>query len=201
MLILTSNGLSSAQLVHETRKYVKPGGKAAIVTTASVGYKEKDWHIPRITEEINALELSATCVDIETQAPQSLLDFDVVVINGGNPFYLLKQIRLQKAETVFRTIAEEKVLIGISAGSLVLQAQVELIARYSPEQYESILWYDFSGLGLTSLEILPHYDRFLTKFGSFEERAKAYEQEKNRSVILLNDGMGVFVLNSNYYIV
>lgn len=52
MIILTSNGLSSDKLLNETRKYTNSNAKAAIITTASVGYKEKDWHIPRLTEEL-----------------------------------------------------------------------------------------------------------------------------------------------------
>ena len=52
MIILISNGLSSTELLHETAKHACENGKAAIVTTASVEYKEKDWHIPRLMQEL-----------------------------------------------------------------------------------------------------------------------------------------------------
>ena len=52
MIILTSNGLSSPNLLKEAAKYVRANGNAAIITTASVGYKEKDWNIPRLTQEL-----------------------------------------------------------------------------------------------------------------------------------------------------
>ncbi len=42
MIILTSNGLSSKELLESTREKIKNCAKAVIVTTASVGYKEKD---------------------------------------------------------------------------------------------------------------------------------------------------------------
>lgn len=56
MLILTSNGLSSPALLDETRKYISVSmKKAVLITTASVGYKEKDWHIPRLKNELESL--------------------------------------------------------------------------------------------------------------------------------------------------
>jgi hypothetical protein len=46
MLILTSNGLLSDSLIAQMRERGNSNGRAAIVTTASVGFKEKDWNIP-----------------------------------------------------------------------------------------------------------------------------------------------------------
>ena len=62
MLILTSRGLDSQNLIKETKKYIQSNmKKAAIITTASVGYKENDWHIPRIKSELQSLGLSVEC--------------------------------------------------------------------------------------------------------------------------------------------
>lgn len=193
MLILTSNGLSSTALLKEASQYTSFLRTAAIVTTASLGHKEKDRHIPRIAKELEQIGLQADCFDIETQNPEELREYDVVEINGGNPFYLLQQMRLQRAEETFRSIAREQVLIGISAGSLVLQQSIDLIAGYSPEMNDAVQLRDFTGLGITDLEILPHYHRFLSRFDQFEERAQAYEQTTGRNVIRLDDGEGVFV--------
>jgi len=199
MIILTSNGLSSDKLLDETRKHTNSKGKAAIITTASVGYKEKDWHIPRLTEELQHIGLSVTYFDVEFEDPQLLLMYDVVEIIGGNPFYLLNQMRKQNAKVVLSEIAKSKVLIGISAGSVVLQNTISLIAQYSPEMNEDINLTDLAGLALTDIEILPHYERFLNRFHYFEERAREYEQKNNCVVIRLNDGEGVFITGNNFY--
>jgi len=193
MIILTSNGLSSQELLDETAKYIFENRKAAIITTASVGFKEKDWNIPRLTQELEALGLSTTCFDIEFDDPELLLQYGVVEIIGGNPFYLLNQLRLHNAEPVLNKIGQEHILIGISAGSAVLQGSIELIAQYSPEMNEELQLTDLSGLSLTKTEILPHYKRLLSHFERFEERAKEYEQKHACNVIRLNDGEGVFV--------
>lgn len=50
MLILTSNGLSSDKLLNRVKVLTESMKSAVIVTTASVGYKQNDKHIPRLTE-------------------------------------------------------------------------------------------------------------------------------------------------------
>jgi dipeptidase E len=199
MIILTSNGLSSDKLLNEVKKVVPLNARAAIVTTASVGYKEKDWHIPRLTNELEQIGLSVTCFDIEHEEPQLLLHYDVVELIGGNPFYLLNQMHIQGAEAIFSEIAKHKVLIGISGGSAVLQKTIGLIAQYSPEMNEAVQLTDLTGLSLTDIEILPHYERFKSRFDRFEERAKEYERANNCSVIRLNDGEGIFISEAGSY--
>ena len=193
MIILTSNGLSSEKLLNETQKYVSQNMKAAIVTPASVGYKEKDWHVPRLRNELDQIGVTATCFDFEFDSPEILFHYDLVEIIGGNPFYLLNQVRLRDAKNIFSEIAKNKILIGISAGSIVLQKSIDLIAQYSPEMNNDIQLKDLTGLALTNIEILPHYQRYLSRFDRFEERAKEYEQSNNCSVIRLNDGEGIFI--------
>jgi dipeptidase E len=108
---------------------------------------------------------------------------------------------LQRAENkaVIKKIAEEKVLIGISAGTLVLQKNIHLVAQFSPEMNEEVGLTDFSGLALTDLEILPHYHRYLKRFENLEEKAQWYEQANNISVIRLDDGEAIFMHRDQIY--
>ena len=199
MIILTSNGLSSDGLINEIRKFVSPSMRAVIITTASVGYKEKDWHIPRLTSELDRIGLPTDYLDIEFESLKLLEKYDLVEINGGNPFFLLQQLRLQRAKEVLSKFAEKKILIGISAGSIVLQKNIKLIAQYSPEMNDAVHLEDLNGLDLTDYEILPHYHRFSSKFEKFEEKARAYEKDNNCSVIRLNDGEGFFICGETGY--
>lgn len=201
MIILTSNGLSSKELLESTRKRIKNCSKAVIVTTASVGYKEKDKHIPKLISELRSLNLSVDFFDFDIDNPNVLLNYDVVEINGGNPFYLLKSMKLSHCKDILQEIADARVLIGISAGAIVLQNNIDLIAQYSPEMNDEVLLSDFSGLSITEQQILPHYSRFLDRFENFEDRAKQFETEHNCNIIRLNDGHGVFVSNNTTQIV
>ena len=201
MLILTSNGLSSQRIKDKLKAFLDGGSKAAIVTTASVGYKENDWHIPRLREELYSLNLEVDYFDFDRQDPSLLLQYDVVEINGGNPFYLLNSMKNSVCEDVLKELAQTKILIGISAGAVIFQNNINLIARYSPEMNETINLSDLTGFALTDIEILPHYSKYLNRFDCFEEIVKEYEEKECRKVLRIDDGQGVFIKNNNYDVI
>lgn len=70
---------------------------------------------------------------------------------------------------------------------------MDLIAKYSLELNEGVNLKKFLGLGFCSIEVLPHYSRYLSRFNKFEEKAKLYEIENNCEVIRINDGQVVIV--------
>lgn len=195
MLILSSNGLTSPPLLEAVRVQVNPRmRRAALVTTASLGYKEKDKHVPARLGELTSLGLAVECFDFDMRPAAALADYDAAVFLGGNPFYLLKRLRACAAKNVLEEfLAADKLLIGCSAGSLVMQPSLALIAQYSPELNEPVGLTDTAGLALTNTEILPHYHRFLTHFAQFEERALAYEQESGVHLLRIDDGQAVFL--------
>lgn len=193
VLILTSNGLSSELLMKSIKPLFANLSKAVIVTTASVEYKDNDWHIPRLKEELHTLGLSVNYFDFDCDAPQGLLQYDVIEIIGGNPFYLLKSMKKSNCGGVLNELSKSKILIGISAGSLVLQNNINLIAQYSPEMNQGVNLTDLTGFHLTDIEILPHYSKFLSRFDRFEERAKEYEEKEKRKIVRLNDGQGILI--------
>ena len=202
MLILTSNGLSSPEITNKLRPLFADCRKSVIITTASVGYKENDWHIPRLREELSSFGISdIEYFDFDSQNPSLLLQYDVIEIIGGNPFYLLNSMKKTGCEALLKELAETKILIGVSAGALVLQDNIDLIAKYSPEMNEDVGLSDLTGFALTDIEILPHYSRFLSVFDLFEETAKEYENAENRTVIRIDDGQAVFIDNNRCEII
>lgn len=198
MLILSSNGLTSPALLEAARVQIRPWmQRAALVTTASLGYKEQDRHVPQRLKELDALGLAAECFDFDDRPARSFANYDAAVFLGGNPFYLLKSLRACGAAPILKGFLEdEKLLIGCSAGSLVMQRSIALIARYSPELNDSVGLLDTIGLGLTDVEILPHYHRFLPRFEHFEKRAQAYERETGIPVLRIDDGQAVFLYSN-----
>lgn len=94
---------------------------------------------------------------------------------------------------ILAELAKSKILIGVSAGSLVLQNNIELIAQYSPELNREINLSDLTGFHLTDIEILPHYRRFLSCLERFEERAREYEAREKHKIVRLNDGQGILM--------
>ena len=199
MIILTSNGLSSDKLINETKQYVR-GVKAALVVTADNEYKEKNYHVERLSEELRILGLSAECFDFDFKSPAELMEYDVVEMIGGNPYYLLDSIRKHDFCNVLKSFAEEKVLIGCSAGALVLTPSLDLIDLYTSEMNFMGL-NDLSACRLTDVQILPHYSKFIKRYEAFEEKCAEYERSRGCEVIRINDGEGVVINNGMVHIV
>ena len=195
MLILCSNGLSSTNLQMHAQQHLANSKKAALVVTADNEYKEQNYHVPRCIKELEALGLTVNIFDLDKDAPELLLNYDVVEFIGGNPFYLLHSIRASHAERILQIIANEKVLIGWSAAAFVFGPSLELVNVYSPEM-NFIGLSDLTALSLTDAEVLPHYNKFCSRFDRFEERCQKYEQAHNVKVIRLNDGDGLCINNA-----
>lgn len=192
MLILCSNGLSSEALLTHVKSKMVDCKTAALVVTADNGYKEKNYHVPRSILELESLNLKVDIFDLDKQSADLLLNYDVVEFIGGNPYYLLNSIKEHNALEVLRDIATNKILIGWSAAVFVFGPTLELVNCYSPEMNVLGLT-DLRGLSLTSVQVLPHYNKFLTRFESFEEKCCTYEKEHNVNIIRLNDGDGVLI--------
>ncbi len=192
MLVLCSNGLSSNKILAYMKEKVASCKTAALVVTADNEYKENNYHVARCIKELETLDLKVDVFDLDKQPASLLLQYDVVEFIGGNPYYLLHSIRENDAQEILRDIAQNKVLIGWSAAAFVFSPTLELVNCYSPEM-NFIGLTDLSALSLTEIQVLPHYNRFLSKFENFEEKCCEYEKEYDVRVIRINDGEGVFI--------
>ena len=194
MIALLSNGITSEALRNALREYIAPLSSAAIVVTADNEYKEHNYHVPRVMDELKAYGLSFDTFDLDTQDATELLKYDVVEFIGGNPYYLLNSIRVHNASVLIKQLAEKKVLLGWSAGALVFTPSIEIVDKLTPEINIGALD-DLKGLCLTNTHLIPHYNKFLKRFDKLEDICKAYEQEHNCSIVRLVDGDGIIIEN------
>ena len=194
MIALLSNGITSEALRNALSKYISPLSSAAVVVTADNEYKERNYHLPRVINELKEFGISVDTFDLDKQDAAELLKYDVIEFIGGNPYYLLNSIRVHNASDVIKQLAEEKVLLGWSAGAMVFTPSIEIVDKLTPEINIGALD-DRKGLCLTNTHLIPHYNKFLKRFDKLEDICKAYEQEHNCSVVRLNDGDGVIIEN------
>lgn len=199
MIVLTSNGMTSDALLQEMKRHIH-GGKAALVVTADNEYKEKNYHVGRLTEELRLLGLSVDCFDFDNQKPEELRKYDVVEMIGGNPYYLLRSIIVNGFLDGLKYFSQEKCLIGCSAGAVVVTPSLGLIDRYSPEM-NIVGLQNLTACNLTDVQILPHYNKFLSRFENFEEKCRQYETENACTVVRLNDGDAVIIKNEKTHII
>ncbi len=189
-LLLCSNGLTSQELREHVKEY---GGKtAALVVTADHIYKAKNYHVPRAAEELKNCGCAVSLFDIDVQPVAELLRYDLIEFIGGNPYYLLKSLRECRGAEVLKRLAQERLLIGWSAGAMVMGPTIELAEMFTPEMN---LWdlTDLTGMMVTDVQVLPHYSRLLERYDHLEERCRELEKRSGRQIIRLDDGHGVLV--------
>lgn len=194
MIALLSNGITSEALRNALREYIAPLSSAAVVVTADNEYKERNCHVPRVVDALEEYGLSVDTFDLDTQDASELLKYDVVEFIGGNPYYLLNSIYVHNASAVIKQLAEERVLLGWSAGAMVFTPSIEIVDKLTPE-INIVPLDDLEGLCLTNTHLIPHYNKFLKRFDKLEDICKAYEQDHNCSVVRLNDGDGIIIDN------
>lgn len=136
--------------------------------------------------------LSVDYFDFDKQSPEELLQYDLTEMIGGNPYYLLNAIRVHGFEKALRSFAEHKILIGWSAGALVIGPNLKLINIYAPEM-NTLKLSDLTALSLTTIQMLPHYSKFLERYEEFEEKCLQYEKHNKCKVIRINDGEGIII--------
>ena len=194
MIALLSNGITSEALKNALSKYIAPLSSAAIVVTADNEYKERNYHVPRVINELKEFGLRVDTFDLDMQNATELLKYDVVEFIGGNPYYLLNSIRVHNASAVIKQLAEKKVLLGWSAGAMVFTPSIEIVDKLTPE-INIVKLDNLDSLSLTNTHIIPHYNKFLKRFDKLEDICQAYEQDHNCSIVRLVDGDGIIIEN------
>lgn len=89
------------------------------------------------------------------QIIEQILEADVVYLLGGNPQEQINYIKNNNLDTIL--CSYEGIIIGVSSGAMTMSKNV--IIPPCGEKYSRD--YISSGLGLTSLNVLPHFDYHL----------------------------------------
>ena len=203
MLFLTSNGLTSPALQDEFRQAIaNKGRRCAIIPTAMEKEKDKDQWLEETRQKLSDYGLECEFFWLGTDENEKLAEFDIVYICGGNVFYLMQVIKQCSAEEILRTAAKEKVVVGVSAGSLIMQKDLELIRDLIPRMNKRVKLKDLTALDITNnIEHLPHKTRYISIIDAFEKRVKTYERKVGHKVICLEDGQGIIISGTEHKVI
>ena len=162
-LLLTSGGMP--QMKDEIIKLLqKPAYDVtvAFITTAAkqsenIDYLQKDWDIMT-----NELGFNVEQVDIEGKKEfevMKLLELkDIIYVEGGNTFYLMKAMRDCNFEKVIKNLLKSgKVYIGSSAGSIVAGRTIQTAGWGNGDKNFTKLK-DLRGLNIVPFDIFVHYE-------------------------------------------
>lgn len=131
--------------------------------------------------------------DITQTDPQGLHAYDIIYILGGNPFVLLDHLKQTGTDSVLIRLAQEgKILMGYSAGALILGPNLELM-----NEVDSLLGFNEMGLqnldclGLYDFVMFPHFEDFTSQVEGLAEVISHYEARADHKIYRLNDNQGI----------
>jgi dipeptidase E len=163
-----------------------------ITTAYKVSRNSLDF-FKKLSETIKENGYDMEDFDIEGKTKEEIKDFfkdkNVIHIEGGNTFYLLKAIR----ETGFADILKEllnegRVYIGTSAGSYVMCPTIE-VADWNPDGKDRFGITDFTALNYVPFVLKVHYT------DDQEQKVKANLPTLKYPIRILRDVQGILVEN------
>ena len=199
-LFLTSAGITNQLLADTLSGLVKNTNKkiAFIPTAANAEPGNKDWHISQFN---NLLKSGYDWIDIvDPTSPdinwkERLKETDIIFISGGNTYYLLDQIRKTGFDEWIRENLEKKVLVGVSAGSIIFTPSIDIAeVDNGDENIPGIK--DTAGLNIVPFELSPHTPEAVSK-----EANQNYASSINNPLIAYDDNSAVLFDENGYKIV
>jgi dipeptidase E len=134
--------------------------KALFITTASNPYPEHPW-IDEDRDNLTKNGFALTDFDLvdknEDEVRKSVNENDIIFVEGGNTFYLLKYARESGFDKVMIEQKNgDKVYIGVSAGAYIATPDIRPTEWKREKDHHGIN--DFTGMGLVSFAVFPHYE-------------------------------------------
>lgn len=164
-LFLSSKGLRSPIIREEFEKVLPDSPqnlKLIYIYTATNPYKVEDKKFDEEDKEgIKKMGFNLTELDIVGKDKKYLSEIldeqDVIYMQGGNTFYLMKYIRLSGFDKILPELLDKRVLyFGTSAGSYVAGMSIET-GRWKKKKPQFGLT-DMSGMGLVPFSMFAHYE-------------------------------------------
>lgn len=141
----------------------------------------------------------------EEEVGADVQKIDVVFVQGGNNFYLLKRMQECGFEKVIKkALVRGVIYMGESAGSIVCSEDITAQKIMSADALEKVPEItDFRGLGLVNFLIRPHWNRTDHKREKYLKFLKECPEEFfsiTQPIICLNDNQLVYVEGNEFQI-
>ena len=197
--------LTSAGLPPETTPYFlellgkdSEGAKLCFIPTASDPEEDKDY-VEKDKKRLSELGFDIMEVDIKKENEDSLKekfkDVEIVYVEGGNTFYLLKYIRESGFLKALKPFLEKGgVYVGVSAGSYIPCPTIEA-AGWKHADKNIVGLKDLTALNLVPFLITAHFEE---KHRSIIEKAAS---QTKYPIIAINNEQAVLVKDNDTKIV
>lgn len=168
--------------------------RAAVVTTASREYKERNRHAVAARDALRGFGIpEVDFVDVEFEDAARLRDYGLVYINGGDPLYLRHHLRRSGADAVLRQgTTRGALVVGTSAGAVALGPDLRIVPAFDPVLADGNDG-DLIGVGLVPFTVLPHANRWRARLPELAERLRDFAAETGLRVEPLEDSEALLV--------
>lgn len=158
--------------------------------------EEDKWFLEKDKKRLSELGFSITEIDLKQENEDSLRDklakFDLIFVEGGNTFYLMKYIRESRFDKIIKEFSDRDIIyIGVSAGSYVAGPDISPAQWKYAEDKNIVGLKDLRGMGLVNFIISPHYRP------EHEPIINKNKDSVSCPIIALTDSQAVLVENSN----
>lgn len=202
-LFLMSKGLVSDTLKAELINFINEDPSAlrvAVVVNATSTENKKLKKTNKVKDRLSSIGFDSSRIEMFDLLKRNTADlhkFDIIYILGGNPFNLLAEVRSSGAEPVLEELAaNNKVLMGYSAGALLLGPNLDLMnAVDSLLGFNEIALKTLDCLNLYDFLIFPHYRDFTNQVPELIQMINNFEDTSTLEVVRLNDGQGIIIEN------
>ena len=171
--------------------------KIGMINTALKNVKDQEYlkYMREYMELMNSSGINFKELDLDGKTEEEICNFfadrNVIQVNGGNPFFLLKKVRESKFDLILKELLEKGyVYIGCSSGSFLMTPTIEVGAwKVGRER--------FGVEDLTALNYVP----FLLKCHYTDnKKEEILEKSKNLKypLRLLKDDQAILVEDGNY---
>lgn len=188
-LYLTSYAMTTmAKIIeHEGRDLAKK--KAIFIPTAGDPYNNRDFvEADRIALEKYGLDVVE--MDVKNRSEEEIREAingsDIVLVAGGNTFYLMEKLKKSGADKVIKEFIEKGgMYIGSSAGSIICCPTIDGAEEFDDPSLAPKLD-NFDGMGIFKDVIIPH-----------TQKKKYFERIKKTTEKLKSKGYKVYQLTDD----
>ena len=169
--------------------------KIGWVTTASKGDRNKSF-FNNLKNIIMNIDYNIEELDIEGKTKEEIKNFfedkNIVHMEGGNSFYLIKAIRETGFDEILKDLLNEgKVYIGTSAGAYIMCPTIE-VSDWDETGKLRFDVHDFTALNHVPFLIKVHYK------DKQEEKVKGKIKTLKYTLRIKRDGQGILVEDNKY---
>jgi len=192
MILLTSSGMDIKEEI--LKVLPKPPGQMKVAHIITASKPEKDIsYVLKDKEAMIKEGFQVEDIDLEnkkeSELKEILKDKDIIYVQGGNTFYLLKHIKESGFDKLVKQLIQKgKIYIGVSAGSYIACPTIEM-ATWKHQDRNRIGLTDLTALNLVPFLLSVHY------VNGYKEILKDAISKTRYEVRILTDKQAIFIID------